>query len=69
MPPYWQSILLFIPLFFAINLVAAIPGRRNLNEIFKVGFRQFLTGSVVLLVACSLLFLLMGWLTGRAPLF
>lgn len=68
MPSTILNILLFIPVFLIVNIVAAVPGRRDLREALRVGIRHFVYGTVALLAAGGVLFLLMEWLTRRTPL-
>ncbi|HMS16794.1 MAG TPA: hypothetical protein PKA37_08125 [Planctomycetota bacterium] len=68
MPSTLVNFLLFLPLFLLVNMVAAVPGRRDLKEAARVGFRHFVVGTVVLLIVGTALFLLMAWFTRRTPL-
>ena len=65
---FWMQWLLFIPLFLVINLVAAVPGRSDLKDVAKVGFRHFYTGTAMLIGASTVLYFLLGWLIGIEPL-
>jgi hypothetical protein len=67
MPSPLVNFLLFLPLFLLVNFVAAVPGRKDLKEAMRVGFRHFVVGTIVLIVAGTLLFLLMDWFTRRTP--
>ena len=65
---FWIQCLLFLPLFLVINLVAAVPGREDLKDVVKVGFRNFYVGTVTLIVISVVLYFLMGWLIDIEPL-
>ena len=65
---FWIQCLLFLPLFLVINLVAAVPGREDLKDVVKVGFRHFNVGTVTLIVISVVLYFLMGWLIDIEPL-
>lgn len=69
MIPLWVSFLLFLPIFLAVNLIAAIPGRADLKEALRVGLRHFLYGTLIVVVSCVVLHYLMVWLIARPPLF
>ena len=68
MPAFWQSCLLFFPLFLAINLVAAVPGRESLKEAVRIGVRHTIVGTTVLVVVSTVLFFFMSWMSGLEPL-
>lgn len=58
-----EHVLLFLPLFLAVNLCAAIPGRVGLREILRQALRNFLFGTG-LMVACVVIFyLFFNWLS------
>ena len=62
------TILLFLPVFLAVNIAAAIPGRADLKDAVRVGMRHFLYGTVIIAAGTVLLHLLMVWLLDREPL-
>ncbi|NRA95803.1 MAG: hypothetical protein HRU14_06290, partial [Planctomycetes bacterium] len=55
---FWIQCLLFLPLFLVINLVAAVPGRADLKDVAKVGFRHFYTGTAMLIGTSAVLYFL-----------
>jgi hypothetical protein len=63
------SILLVIPVMLVISLVGAAPGKPDLQTAFRAGVRQFIVGTLSLLVGALLFSLLAGSLLGRPPLF
>ena len=63
-----ESILFFLPLFLVVNLVAAVPGRDELKNAMRVGFRHFVTGTLILFVGCAAFYWLMEWLISIPPL-
>jgi hypothetical protein len=65
---FWESFLLFLPVFLVVNLVAAVPGRADLRDAARAGLRTFVVGTVVLIVVSTILFFLMGWMITRPPL-
>lgn len=64
----WMSIVLFLPVFLAINLAAAIPGRPVLRDALRIGFRHFVVGTAVIFAGSAALHFLMEWLIRRPPL-
>lgn len=64
-----ESFLLFLPLFLAVNIVAAAPGRESLRDILRAGLRHFVIGTVILVAASAGIYLLMEWVLSRPPLF
>jgi len=62
------ALLLFLPLFLVVNLLAALPGRRDLREVVKVGLRHTGLGAAVLIGVCIACHFLFGWLLSRPPL-
>ena len=63
------AFILFVPVFLAINVLAAIPGRDDLRQALKVGVRHFAIWSAVLIGAAIVLDLLILFLKGTHPLF
>ena len=63
-----MSILLFLPIFLAVNIVAALPGRTSIRTAVRVGARHFAYGTVIIFAASALLHFLMVWLLSRPPL-
>jgi len=64
----WLSILLFLPIYLGVNLVAAVPGRGSLREAARVGFRRFLWGTLIIFAGTLILHLLLVWMLSRPPL-
>lgn len=64
---FWLQCLLFLPLFLVINLVAAVPGRDDLKDVVKVGFRHFYAGTTALVVVSAVLYFFMGWVITSEP--
>ena len=63
-----MSILLFLPIFLVVNLVAAMPGRESIRTAVRVGVRHFVYGTVIIFAASALLHFLMVWLLNHPPL-
>jgi len=64
----WMSIVLFLPVFLAVNLVASLPGHADIKAALRTGVRHFVVGTVIILVGSAILHFLMVWLLGRGPL-
>ena len=64
----WENILFFIPVFFAVNLLAAIPGQDDLGLAIRAGVRNFIVGSGFMAGGCALLYFVFEWLLSRPPL-
>lgn len=62
------SIALFLPLFLVVNVLAAIPGRRDLGAAIRLGVRHAVVGSLVLTAVCVVCYFAFGWLLVNPPL-
>jgi hypothetical protein len=64
----WTTIALFVPLFLALELVSAAPGRRDLDHVVRHGLRNFGRHLVYLVLICAGLHFFTVFMVGRPPL-
>lgn len=69
MPSFFASFLWFLPLFFVVNVLAAVPGRDDLGEAVKVGLRHFIVGTLGIWGAALAIHYGVGFLIDMPPLF
>lgn len=62
------TLLLFLPAFLVLELVSAAPGRSDLDEVMRHGFRNFGRHVVYLALVCAGLHFFSEFMVRRPPL-
>jgi hypothetical protein len=65
---FWMTVALFIPVFLALELVSAAPGRPDLDQVIRHGLRNFGRHLVYLVVICAGLHFFTNFMVQRPPL-
>ena len=64
-----HALLLFLPLFIVVNLVASVPGREDLSQALRIGLRHTLKGLAIFVLATVAVHFVLGWGIDHGPLF
>ncbi len=59
--------LLLLPLLLGINLMAALPGRSDLKQVWRVALRAFMSWVVGLIGISVVLYFVMDWVIAGTP--
>jgi hypothetical protein len=64
----WATIALFLPVFLVLELVSAAPGRPDLDQVLRHGFRNFGRHVVYLAIICAGLHFFSEFMVRHSPL-